>query len=362
MPDPGLDELRSSIDAVDAELIELLDKRTGYAIEIGRRKAELGLGVYSPEREKEVFDRIAARNAGKRFPDAALRQVFTEIISVSRALQQPLVVAYLGPKASYTHMAVLKHFGSAVEALASESVPDIFAAVERGQADYGMLPIENSNEGVVSHNLDQFVDSPLSIVAEIYVKISHCLLSTCTDLAQVKKLYGHPQALAQCRMWIQNNLPNAEIVESASNSRAAQLVAWEKYGAAIAGRVAAGVYELNILAQRIEDNPENITRFLAVGRNQGGPSGQDRTSLVCSVKDRPGALHDLLAAFSARGVNMTKIESRPTRKKAWEYLFFIDVDGHVQDPGIAAALGELEKITQYFRVLGSYPTGRLVES
>ena len=281
-------------------------------------------------------------------------------MSASRSLQSPLRIAYLGPKATYTHMALRRHFGSAVEGIPVESIEETFKAVENGKAAYGVVPVENSTEGVVTHTLDRFVDSQLNIVSEIYMNISHCLLSKAEGMGDVKKIYAHPQSFSQCRQWLNNNLSGIEKQETSSNSRAAELAAGDPTAAAIAGKVAGGVYDLNILASHIEDNPENMTRFLVIGKSLCEPTDMDKTSLVCSVNDRPGALHDLLSAFSGRSINMTRIESRPTRKKAWQYLFFIDLEGHASNPAIKTTLEELEETIQYIRVLGSYPVGRIV--
>lgn len=362
MAQDKLNELRTKIDSIDKEIIDLLNKRAELAAEVGKTKSGENMQVYHPGREKQVFDRLFELNKGRLFPDAALERIYAEIISVSRELQRPMRVAYLGPQATYTHMAVIKHFGSSVDTYAVDSISDIFKAVETDKCDYGVVPVENSTEGIVTHTYDQFIDSPVKVVSEVFMNVSHCLLSTCNDLNQIKKLYTHPQSIAQCRIWIQNNLKNVEMIETSSNAKAASIVAWDKYGAAIASEVAAGIYDLNILARNLEDNPENITRFLVVGREFCSTSGEDKTSLVCSVKDRPGALHDLLAAFSSRDINMTKIESRPTRKKAWEYLFFIDLDGHYEDKQVTDALKALEEHTQFLKVLGSYPRGRLIDS
>ena len=360
--DKKLLELRQQIDRLDSEIISKLNERLEVAVSIGKLKNDGKIPVFHPEREKEVLDHILALNQDRVLPDNALVNIYTELMSASRALQRPLKIAYFGPKATYTHMALHKHFGSSVEAIPVETITDTFNAVESSAVEYGVVPVENSTEGVVSHTLDQFIDSQLIIVSEIFMKISHCLLSTMHDIKKIKKGYSHPQSFSQCRRWLQNNLSHAELMESSSNSKAASIVSWDKFAAAIASHVAAGVYNLTILARGIEDNPENITRFLVIGKTLCKPTGEDKTSLVCSVKDKPGALHDLLAAFSSRGINMTKIESRPTRKKAWEYLFFIDLAGHVDSPLIQEALLELENSTQFLRVLGSYPIGRILQS
>jgi len=355
-----LNQLRSRIDELDSQIIDKLNERLRVAIKIGRLKSGGKIPVFHPEREKQVISNIVGHNSGGVFPKNLLINIYTEIMSASRSLQSPLRIAYLGPKATYTHMALCRHFGSAVEGIPVESIEETFRAVENGKTAYGVVPVENSTEGVVTHTLDRFVDSQLNIVSEIYMNISHCLLSRCTDIKAIGKIYSHPQSFSQCRLWLNSNLSSVEKMETSSNSRAAEMAAEEESAAAIAGKIAGGVYDLNILASHIEDNPENMTRFLVIGKDLCKPTDRDKTSLVCSVKDRPGALHDLLSAFSSRNINMTRIESRPTRKKAWQYLFFIDLEGHVEDPAIRQTLEELEETTQYIHVLGSYPVGSTV--
>ena len=349
--------LRKKIDTLDSSLIDILNERVKVALEIGKEKTGDNLKVYHPEREQEVYEKVFALNENREFPDKAVKLIYNEIMSVSRELQRPLNVSYLGPKATYTHMAVLQNFGSFVNTYPVDSISDIFKSVETGKSDYGVVPVENSTEGMVTHTLDKFLDSPVKIVSEIYMNISHCLLSSCKDIESVKKLYAHPQSIAQCRIWIENNLRNVEINETSSNAKAAAVAVWDKFSAAIAGKIAATVYELDVIASGIEDNPENTTRFLVIGNEFCKPTGKDKTSIVCSVKDKSGALHDLLSAFSREGINMTKIESRPTKKKAWEYLFYIDVDGHKDDEKIKKALSNLEHTTQFMKILGSYPLG-----
>ena len=311
-----LNTLRTQIDSLDSKIIETLNERLRVAIEIGRLKSDGKIPVFHPEREKQVIDNIVQHNTDGVFPEKSLITIYTEIMSASRSLQSPLKIAYLGPKATYTHMALRQHFGSAVEAIPVESIEETFKAVEHGKAPYGVVPVENSTEGVVTHTLDRFVDSQLNIVSEIYMNIAHCLLSKNSDPSSITRVYSHPQSFSQCRQWLNNNFNHAERQETSSNSRAAELAAQDKSSAAIAGEVAAGVYNLNILQSHIEDNPENMTRFLVIGKNLCKPTDNDKTSLVCSVNDQPGALHNLLAAFSNRDINMTRIESRPTRKKS----------------------------------------------
>ncbi len=359
MSEKALEDLRKKIDEVDLSLVGLLNKRLGFVKEVGEAKKNGNLPVYHPDRENQVLKKIESYN--ESFPIESLKQIWIEIMAVSREVQSPLKVAYLGPEATYTHMAVLKQFGSAGEILPIKSIYDVFQTVETGNANFGVVPIENSTGGAVNHTLDRFLDSPLKIVAEIYLNVSHCLLSGAEDLSSITKIYSHAQSIVQCRSWIQSNLPDAEINETSSNAKAASVASWDKFGAAIAGRVAADVYGLNVLAEGIQDNAINITRFLVIGNETSKMTGNDKTSFVCSVQDKSGALHDLLSTFSKRGINMNKIESRPSRTKAWEYLFYIDIDGHIDEDNVKATLKDLESVTKFVKILGSYPKGRLAK-
>jgi len=359
MSEETLEKLRKKIDEVDKSLVGLLNKRLEYVKDVGEAKRDSNLRIYHPERENQVLRKIELFN--ENFPVESLKQIWIEIMAVSREMQSPLKIAYLGPEATYTHMAVLRQFGSAGEVMPIKSIYDVFQTVETGNANFGVVPIENSTGGAVNHTLDRFLDSSLKIVAEIYLNVSHCLLSGAEDISSIKKIYSHAQSIVQCRSWIQNNLPNAEINETSSNAKAASVASWDKFGAAIAGRVAADVYDLNVLAEGIQDNSINITRFLVIGDETSKKTGDDKTSLVCSVQDKAGALQELLSTFSKRGINMNKIESRPSRTKAWEYLFYIDIDGHIDDDNVKATLEDLEAVTKFVKILGSYPKGRLVK-
>jgi chorismate mutase/prephenate dehydratase len=269
-------------------------------------------------------------------------------------LEKSLTIAYLGPEATFTHQAAIRRFGSSLRYAAQKTIADVFAEVSKNRADYGVVPVENSTEGVVTHTLDMFVDSDLKIVAQIILPVQQCLLSNARR-SQIRKIYVHPQSLAQCRGWMQNNLPHVEIIETSSNARSAEMAAKEKNTAAIAGVLAAEKYGLSVLEQDIQDNAANATRFLVLGRQCSPATGNDRTSLMVSITDKVGALHHALAAFRRNRINLTKIESRPSKRKAWEYFFFIDCDGHVADGKVAKAIDHLQEECSYVKVLGSYP-------
>jgi chorismate mutase/prephenate dehydratase len=300
-----------------------------------------------------VLNRIARLNHGPMTNDQ-LRAVYREIMSSALALEKTLTIAYFGPEATFTHQAAIRRFGSSLCYASQKTIGDVFTEVSKNRADYGVVPVENSTEGVVTHTLDMFVDSDLKIVSQIILKVQQCLMSN-SPRAQLKKLFVHPQSLAQCRGWIQNHLPRVEIIETSSNARSAELAAHEKNTAAIAGILAAEKYKLRVLEQDIQDNAANATRFLVLGRQCSPPTGQDRTSLMISITDKVGALHHALAAFRRFRINLTKIESRPSKRKAWEYYFFIDCDGHVQDRKVAKAIEHLGQECSYVKVLGSYP-------
>ncbi|MDD4980540.1 MAG: prephenate dehydratase [Candidatus Omnitrophica bacterium] len=351
----GLKNLRDAVDDIDKKIIRLLNTRAETTLDIARLKREGGKSVYSPEREREVLKRIASINKGPLTSDA-LEAIYREIMSCSLSLEGPLRVAYLGPQASFTHLAALKRFGSQVEYIACNNIADIFLDVEKGNTDYGVVPIENSVEGAVSHTLDMFVDSELKICSQIILDVAHYLLANCPK-NKIKLVYSNPQVFGQCRLWLQENLPGIEEIEVSSTTRAAQIAAKEKYSASIASLLAAKVYKLKVIAAHIEDSPHNITRFLVIGNNDVPATGRDRTSIMFSIKDKMGALHDMLIPFKKNRINLTKIESRPSKKKAWDYYFFVDLEGHKDDPRIKKALSALENKCRFLKVLGSYPIG-----
>lgn len=346
-------EHRKAIDKYDTQIVKLLNERTKHVLAIGEIKRKAGEEIYAPHRERTVLQRICRRNQGP-ITNESLRAIYREIMSSALSLEKSLTVTYLGPEATFTHQAAIRRFGASLFYAPQKTITDVFTEVSKHRADYGVVPVENSTEGVVTHTLDMFVDSDLKIVAQIVLPVQHCLLANCPR-AQIKKLYAHPQALGQCRTWVQTNLPRAEIVETSSNARSAELAAKETGAAAIAGILASERYDVPVLDYDIQDNVDNATRFLVLGRQSSPPTGDDRTSLMFSVMDRVGALYHALAAFRRCRINMTKIESRPSKRKAWEYFFFVDCQGHMEDRRVAKAISLLGEHCSYVKVLGSYP-------
>ena len=349
----NIPEHRKSIDKLDAQIVKLLNERTRHVLAIGEIKMKAGEEIYAPHRERAVLNRLSRLNSGP-ITNESLHAIYREVMSSALSLEKSMTIAYLGPEATFTHQAAIRRFGSSLRYSSQKTIADVFTEVSKNRADYGVVPVENSTEGVVTHTLDMFVDSELKIVAQIVLPVQHCLLST-GPRAQIRKLFGHPQSLGQCRMWVQNNLPKVEIIETSSNARSAEFAAREKGTAAIAGVLAAEKYKLDILEYDIQDNAANATRFLVLGRQCSPPTGHDRTSIMVSVTDKVGALHSALAAFRRYRINMTKIESRPSKRKAWEYFFFIDCDGHMQDRKVDNAIRHLGEHCNFVKVLGSYP-------
>jgi chorismate mutase/prephenate dehydratase len=353
-----LDRLRSRIDRLDDQLLKLLNERARTARKIGAEKARRREEVYASTRERQILERLEAANRGP-LPNEAVEEIFRAVIVNCRLLQKPLAVAYFGPEATFTHQAALKQFGRAADYRPLKTISEVFDEVEKGRADYGVVPIENSTEGVVNHTLDMFMESDLAICAEREDPISECLLATQESLKRIKTVYSYSNALGQCRRWLERNVPGAALKEAASTADAAAQAAMDSEAAAVAGSLAADIYHLKILASGIQDVRDNRTRFLVIGRKAPGPSGagKDKTSLLLSVKDRVGALHDLLSVFKREKLNLTKIESRPTKKRAWEYVFFVDLVGHAEDPGVRRALTDIAEYCVFVKVLGSYPRG-----
>ncbi len=349
----NISEHRKAIDRLDARIVHLLNERTRHVLEIGRLKRQAGQEIYAPQRELAVLRRVCQLNRGP-ITDEQLRAIYREIMSSALALEKTLTIAYLGPEATFTHQAAIRRFGSSLRYVPQKTIADVFTEVAKGRADYGVVPVENSTEGVVTHTLDMFVDSDLKIVSQIVLPVQQCLLSN-VPRSRIRRLYAHPQSLAQCRGWVQMHLPGVEIIETSSNARSAELAARQKNAAAIAGVLAAEKYGLQVLERDIQDNATNATRFLVLGRQCSPPTGHDRTSLMISIPDRVGALHHALAAFRRNRINLTKIESRPSKRRAWEYYFFIDCDGHIQDRPVARAIAQLERECSLVKVLGSYP-------
>jgi chorismate mutase/prephenate dehydratase len=352
----SVDALRKKIDQIDEKVVALLNDRASLAQKIGHSKSLSNQEVYVPNREKEVLHRVARINHGP-LPEHALRAIFREVISASRSLEAPIKVAYLGPEATYTHAAAREKFGSSAKLLPARSIAEVFQEVGQGRTVFGVVPIENSTEGVVAHTLDLLVDSNVKICAELFLDIHHCLLSRSGQADDIKRIVSHPQALAQCRRWLSRNLPDAKLEEVGSTAQAAMMAASDPQLAAVSSSVAREVYDLRLIAANIEDHSHNITRFLVIGAKDSGPSGDDKTSLVFSVKDEPGILHRMLQPFARSRINLTKIESRPIKDKPWEYMFFVDFKGHKDEAQVKRAIRNLEKNCLFLKVLGSYSSG-----
>ncbi len=355
----GVDELaaiRQRIDALDEQIQELVSRRAEAAREVARikLKEDPAPHFYRPEREAQVLARVMERNRGP-LSDETMARLFREIMSACLALEQPLNIAFLGPEGTFTQAAALKHFGHAVGTTSLASIPEVFREVEAGNCHYGVVPVENSTEGVISHTLDRFMNSPLRICGEVTLRINHNLLGAMESLDQIERVYSHQQSLAQCRGWLDRELPRAERIAVGSNAEAARRAREEARAAAIASETAGEIYGLRVLAERIEDEPCNTTRFLVIGREDVPPSGNDKTSLLLATRNEAGGLHRLLTPFAEHGISMSRIESRPSRQGVWDYVFFVDVEGHRDDPELAAALGELERESRVCKVLGSYP-------
>ena len=350
----GLDEWRTRIDEIDRQLLRLLSQRAELSLEIGRAKRQSGEPVLVPEREQEILDELTRLNSGPLAP-GAVRAIWSEILSASRGLQRPFRVAYLGPQGTYTHLAAIRQFGASAEFVPVRSIPEVFDEVERGGADVGTVPIENSSEGVVNHTLDGLIDSELLICGEASLEIHHNLLSRAAGLADVKRVFSHPQALGQCRGWLNRHLPDAEVVEMTSTTAAAEQAALDASTAAIASELAGQLYRVPALRERIEDYANNVTRFLAIGRRPAGRTGRDKTSILFSIRDEVGTLHRILEPFASARLSLTKIESRPTRRRPWEYVFFVDFLGHRDDPVTQGVLAAVRERCLFLKVLGSYP-------
>jgi chorismate mutase / prephenate dehydratase len=353
-----LEDCRNEIDRIDGEIVRLLNERAGFAQKIGNIKKEANAPIYVPEREKAVKDKLTALNDGP-LPNAAVHAIYREVISAMIALERPISVAFLGPRDTFSHMAAIEVFGGSAEYHPLPSFADIFTEVERGRIDYGIVPVESSMGGSVSDTQDRFISSELKIINEMMLHITQNLLSN-TALDSIKRVYSKDNALLQCRNWLRANVPTAELIETSSTAEAARRATNEDGAAAIASKMAASTYNLNLLAERIEDAPHNFTRFLVLGRQIVKPSGDDKTSLMVSIKDKPGALYSLLTPFSEADISLTRIESRPSQKKAWEYVFFIDLLGHVDDPSVRAVVDHLEEQVHSLKVLGSFPRARSI--
>jgi chorismate mutase/prephenate dehydratase len=347
-----LRQFRAKIDRIDDELLKLFNQRAELAQQIGHAKK--GGVVLRPEREAQVLQRLAAANQGP-LSAQSVSTLFTEVMSHCRALEAPLSVAYLGPQGTFTEAAMIKRFGQACKGVPCASIDEVFRKVESGEANYGVVPVENSTEGAIGRTLDLLLQTPLRICGEVLLAVHQCLLSQDADLATIQRVYSHPQSLGQCQDWLNTHLPHAARISVASNAEAASLAAEQVHSAAIAGRQAGERFNVAILAENIEDDPRNTTRFLVMGNQDVAVSGRDKTSLVMSAPNRPGAVHDLLAPLAKHGVSMSKLESRPARAGLWEYVFFLDIEGHQADAKVAAALAELKHVAAFVKILGSYP-------
>jgi len=351
-----LDELRKKIDALDSKLVELMNERASLVVEVGQVKRETGQApIYSPEREREVLERVVAANSGP-LSDEALLAIWKELMSGSLSLEKSLKVAYLGPEGSFSHLAALEKFGHSVELVAVRDIASVFDQVARAAADYGIVPVENTSGGAIRDTMEAFlwVHGPVKVFAEMALPIHQHLLSK-TTLEKVKKVYSRPEVFSQCRTWLMQNLPQADLVAVGSTTEAALFASRVDGTAAVASSMAAELYTLNILNPAIEDNPQNQTRFLVLGRESAKPTGRDKTCLMFSVAHKAGALVGVLETFRRHGVNMTKIESHPSPTKTWEYLFFVDIEGHAQDENVRDALEEARTHTRELEVLGSFP-------
>jgi len=349
----SLELIRKQIDEVDTKLLELLNQRADLVHEVGVLKKESGLNIYAPEREEALLQGLERKNDG-RLPATAIRAIYREIMSAALALEKGLIIAYLGPQATWSHQAARAKFGASVDYSPQANIGDVFDQVARRRADYGVVPIENSVEGAVNHTLDLFMDSELKICAQILLRIENNLLSN-EPKEKITRIYSHPQVFGQCRKWLKANAPELEWIEVSSTTKAAEQASREPGAAALAGAMAAEVYGLEILERSIQDSPNNTTRFLVISHDTCPPTGADKTSLMFCVQDRVGALYSAIEPFNRLKLSMSKIESRPSKRKNWEYFFFVDIEGHCDDELVKSAISELEKHCTFVKVLGSYP-------
>ena len=357
-PTMSLNNLRAKIDGIDAEIVRLLNDRAEISLEVGKQKSEdKSARYFAPERERDMIGRLLELHGAGALPKESLLAIYREIISASIALQKPMTVAYWGPSGTFTEMAAMSRFGSSASYYDCAGIADVFGEVERGRADYGVVPVENSTEGVVNYTLDMFHETSLKICAEIFVLITQNLLTHAKTLGEIQRLYVGPQPLAQCRGWLDKHLPNVEIIEIMPTSKSAERAATDPLGAAIAPKRSSEIYSLPMLFESIEDSPHNRTRFLVIGRNEPPPTGRDKTSALFAVKNEPGSLGRALRAFETHNVNLTMVATRPARNTAWEYVQFADFQGHELDESVKFALEDLRKQSIYVNVLGSYPEG-----
>jgi len=364
MSDKELQDLRDQIDDIDRQLLALFNRRAACAVNVAEVKRAASthpddaINFFRPDREAQVIKRIKSENKGPLSDDEVGRLV-REVMSACLALEQPLKIAYLGPEGTFTQSAALKHFGHSVTTVPMSSIPDVFSSVESGHANYGLVPVENSTEGVISHTLDMFIDSNLKVCGEVEIRIHHHLVNQSQDASQIKHIYSHQQSFAQCRGWLDQNFPGVERIPVSSNAEAARIAKNDETAGAICGLPAVEVFDLKICYDSIEDLADNTTRFVIIGHEDIDPSGADKTSLLISTKNYPGALLGLLQPLADNGISMNKIESRPAPERKWEYVFFIDIDGHQREKDVEQALAELKQQAALFKVLGSYPKASL---
>jgi chorismate mutase/prephenate dehydratase len=351
-----LERLRKRIDRIDKEILEALNRRARVVLEIARTKRDNKAKFYSPRREREIIERLKKINKGP-FPNNAIKPLFREIMSASLSIEEPLKVAIFGRLGTFTHLAALRHFGSSASFVPVDSIKAVFEEVDKDKTVYGVVPIENSNEGVISYTLDMFMDFDMKINAELILDVSHNLLSKTGEKRKIKQIYSHPQAIAQCRRWLETNMPGVPVLEASSTARAAEMASEDRTIAAIASELAAKIYDLHFVEKCIEDSRSNVTRFLVISKESQPKTGADKTSIMFSLKDRPGALYDILTPFKRAKINLTKIESRPSKRKAWEYIFFVDMEGHIDDRKVMKAINEIKDGCLYIKILGSYPCG-----
>ena len=352
-----LQQLRIQIDKIDEEILKLINKRAELAKKVGEIKKEHQLPIYVPSREQAIFQRLEELNKkyGEIFPTDYIKPVFREIISACRSTEESLKVAYLGPRATFTHQAAIEHFGQAVEFIPVQTIKDVFEEITKGKADFGVVPVENTIEGIVNYTLDLLVDYPLKITGEVILEISLHLMGINPNLNEIQRVYSHRHALAECREWLMKNLPDAQLIEVESTAKAAEMAKDDYEAAAVASEAAADIYGLHIIERKIDKHTHNYTRFLIIGKEISPPTGNDKTTFVFSLKNQVGALYKTLEPLYKHGINMTKIESRPSKKEAWDYIFFTDIEGHINDKKVKAALDELKESSPFFKILGSYP-------
>ncbi|GJL78513.1 MAG: prephenate dehydratase [Nitrospinaceae bacterium] len=353
---PDIQDLREKIDKIDDQLLKLINRRAALAIQIGQEKSKKNKAnhFHVPHRERAIIRRLTDNNQGP-FPDESVETVFREVFSATLALEKPLKIAFLGPETTFSHQAAIKQFGRSAVLSPFNSIEVIFSEVEQGNCDYGIVPVENSTEGVINLTLDCFVDSPLLICDEVKLEVSLCLLSKAEDIQKIKVIYSHPQALAQCRNWLSRHLPGIEQIPTSSTASAAKQARSKKSSAAIAGALASEEYQLNVLAKKMQDRSDNHTRFLIIGKEKAKKSKQNKTTVMFSIKDESGSLLKVLQLFAKNKINLTKIQSRPLRNRTWEYLFYLDFDGHIDDPNVQKVIDALSRQSLFMKVLGSYP-------